>query len=420
MKRTTTALWLSIAALSILPGLAGLGAEKVYTLQDCISTAMQKNADVLTGRNDVTAAKSAVTSTRSDYLPQLSLETNALTWNSTGVLTKTTNGTAFTVTENLFDGGLREAKVESAVHGASKQSAALSRMIQTVTYNVSAAYYEVLRARHLEEVAEANVRYDEGLRDQVKARADEGAAANVDILPLEAQLASARVSLLSAKNKVRTSTIELERLIGMTPETGFEIQDIDGSSSPAEISPLEDLVRQGLSSRPDVKQYEEATKSTKASVKQARINMYPRPTVSAEYQRQVSGGFTVGGTQLVGGIVFNIFDGGANRAAYKQAKVSQNTAELQERQLDKDIRSDVEEAFLTLTNAVERISANQVSLQSAEKNYSAQKERYSQGLGTTLDLLNAEVQLITAQSDEVEARYDYYSALAQMDYATGK
>lgn len=393
-------------------------SDRALTLKDCLELAMQNNVDVLTGRNNVTSARSGSVSARSDYAPQLSLQTNALTWGSQGVLNKTTNGTAFTVTENIFDGGLREAKVQSADQSVKQNQAALGRTVQTVSYNVSKAYCEVLRARHLANVAQANVRYDEGLREQIKARAELGTAANVDVLPIEAQLANARVSLLSAKNKVRTTSLELQRVMGVSTRSDFEIADVSISSTATPN--LDTLVEQALKSRPDVLEYSAATKSARASVRQAKINMFPRPTITAEYQRQVAGGFTTGGTQVVGGIVFDIFNGGANQAAYKQARAAQSSAQLQERQLNKDIRSDVEEAYLTLTSAKERIDATAVSLESANKNYSAQKERYSQGLGTTLDLLNAEVQMITAQSDEVEARYDYYIAIAQMDYATGK
>jgi len=92
---------------------------------------------------------------------------------------------------------------------------------------------------------------------------------------------------------------------------------------------------------------------------------------------------------------------------------------LQDKQLLKDISAQVEEAHLNLTSAKERTSASAVGLEAAQKNYDAQKERYNQGLGTTLDVLNAEVQVLTAQSNEVQARYDYYIAIAQVDYSVG-
>ncbi len=388
------------------------------SLQQCIALAMGSNTDVLVARNDVIAAKSRSASALSSYLPQLTLQNNTFVWGSQNVLNKSTTGTAFEVTQSIFDGGLREAKAQSARYGVTQSNAGLSRTQQTVVYSISKAYYEHLRARHLAEVAQANVTYSEGLRDQIQAKAKEGDAARVDVLPIEAQLASARVSLLSANNTVRTSCIQLQNLLGLSPKTGFEVEDV--SDSPVvDARSLDDYVAAAMKSRPDVMQSKAATGVARASVRSSRISLYPRPVISANYQRQIQGGFTTSGTQMVGGIVFDIFNGGANRAAYREAKATQANAQLQEQQVGRDIRAQVEEAYLNLTSAKERVSAGTASFEAANNNYQAQKERYAQGLGTTLDLLNAEVQVVTAQSDVVQARYDYYTAVAQMDYALG-
>ncbi|MCE5197946.1 MAG: TolC family protein [Armatimonadota bacterium] len=414
---------ISLSILLLMPCLSITADEvkqpKAYSLQDCISVAMRNNIDVLTAQNNVIAAKSRSASAKSEYLPQISLQNNAFVWGSESVLNQSTTGTAFSVDQNIFDGGLREANAQSARYGVTQNKSGQTRTLQTVTYNVSKAYYEVLRSRHLAEVAQANVTYNEGLRDQIQARADVGDAAKVDVLPIEAQLASARVSLLSAQNSLRTSAIELQKVMGVPSKSSFDVQEISDAPK-TEIASLDDYITAASKSRPDIMQSHAATGAARASVRSSRIALYPRPVISANYQRQISGGFTTSGTQLVGGIVFNIFNGGANRAAYREAQANRANAELQEQQLSIDINSEVEEAYLSLTNARERMTASSLSLQAADRNYQAQKERYSQGLGTTLDLLNAEVQVITAQSDDVQSRYDYYIAVTQIDYVVGK
>jgi len=390
-----------------------------WSLEDCIEAAMQNQVDVLTARNDVTIARSRSDRAISDYFPQLSIQNNAFTLGSTrGVLSQVSTGTALTVNQNVFDGGLREASAVSARYGIKQNQAGLTRTVQTVAYTVTRAYYDLLRARHLAEVARKNVEYNEGLRDQVKAMAKEGESAAVDVLPVEAQLANARVSLLSAQNSVRTAAIQLQNQMGLAPQPGFDIREVESPSN-AQIEALDMYVVSALKDRPDVLERQAGVGSARAEVRSARLSLYPRPVISGQYQQRVSGGFTSSATQIVGGFVFDILNGGANRAAYREAEASRANAELQLKQIDKDIRAQVEEAYLNLTNANERVTASAVSLEAAEKNYEAQKGRYSQGLGTTLDLLNAEVQVVTAQSNDVQARYDYYTAIAQVDYATG-
>lgn len=413
-----------IALLMIFAVCTFVSADQAETptaldIGECISVALAQNTDVLTAENNVLAAKSRSASAMSSYFPQLSLQNNAFVWGSDSVLERTTTGTALTVNQSVWDGGLREANTQRARHEVTQSAAGLSRTQQTIIFNVSNAYYELLRAKRLASVAYTNVTYNESLRDQVQARAKEGEAARIDVLPIEAQLASARVSLLSAQSKVRSSAIQLQSVMGLETRQGFDIRDVSDEPK-IEIGSLEDYLETGLKSRPDVLQSKAAADASRSSVRSARINLYPRPVISANYQRQVSGGFSSSGTQMVGGVVFDIFNGGANRAAYKEAKVNQSNAKLQEQQLGRDIQSQVEDAFLNLTTTKQRMEASVASLEAANVNYQAQQERYSLGLGTTLDLLNAEVQAITAQSDNVQALYDYHIAVAQMEYAVGQ
>jgi len=391
-----------------------------WSLDDCIKAALQNQTDVLTAQNNVIIARSRSARAVSDYFPQLSVQNNAFRVGSgKGVLTQTTTGTALNVSQNVFDGGVREVNALGARYGIKQNQAGLTRTVQMVVFNVTKAYYEVLRARHLAGVAETNVTYNEGLRKQIEAQVQVGKSAPADVLPVEAQLANARVSLLFAQNAVRTAAIDLQSAMGVSPQPGFDVQEVE-SATEAEIATLDSYSTLALKLRPDIAQSQAGLGAARASTRSARLNLYPRPVISGDYQRQISGGFTTSSTQMVGSIIFDLFNGNANRAAYNEARASQANVELQQKQVYKDIDLQVEEAYLNLTNAKERAAASKVSLDAAQKNYDAQRERYSQGLGTTLDMLNAEVQAITAQSNDVQARYDYHIALAQMNYATGK
>ena len=423
MKRLTC--YLVCAAWLLAPTSYAAGEEPkktdAWSLQDCIKAALENQADVLMAQNNVTIARGRASAAKSAYFPQVSLQNNAFRWGSESVLTKVTTGTALSVSQNVFDGGLREANARGTRYGVAQNQAGLTRTIQTTMFSVTRAYCEVLRARHLAEVAETNVKYNEELRKQVEFMASKevGTAAKVDVLPVEAQLANARVNLLSAQNSVRTAALALQTEMGVAPKAGFDVQELEPPASP-EVGPLESLVSLALKSRPDILQNQANLGAARASVRSARLALYPRPVIGGEYQRQVSGGFTTSGTQVVGGIVFDIFNGNANRAAFREARASQANADLQEKQLYKDIHAQVEEAYLNSTSAKERLAASAMGVEAAQKNYDAQKERYAQGMGTTLDMLNAEVQVVTAQSNDVQARYDYYTAIAQMEYALGK
>lgn len=420
MKRSLYSTIISVSLIYLL-SVTALTAEAPapMSLQNCIDAALVNNADILTAKNGVITSKNRLTAAKSEYFPQVSVQNNMFTWSSSDTLSSAQNRTALTVSQNIYDGGIRETGVEKSYQGTIQSSANLARLTQTINYNVSRAYYEVLRSRKLQEVAVSNEKYNEGLREQILARAEVGDAARTDVLPVEAQLASAKVNLLSAQNTLRNSLIQLQSEIGLQPQPGFDVLEAE---SIADHSPdtLENYLAQAKDSRPDIKYYRAGTEAAKATASAAKIALNPRPFVVAEYQKDITGSSKNGGSQIYGGFVFDLFDGGSNKASYDEAKTNQENAQIQEMQLLKDIHLQVEEAYLNLFNARERMAASQVSLEASNKNYQVQQERYAQGLSTALDLLNAEVQAVTAQSDDVQARYDYYIALAQMDYAVGK
>jgi outer membrane protein len=389
------------------------------SLNDCLKIALDNQADVLTAINSVTISKSQAARAISGYFPQVSVKSNLFTENSGGVLSNVNTGTALTVNQNFFDSGLREMNVKAANYGVEQSKASLNRTLQTVIFNVTQSYYEALRAKHLNQVAEANVKYNEGLRNEVKTRAELGDAAKVDVLPFEAQLANARVSYLRAQNSVRIALINLQSSLGLSTQSGFDIQEITELPS-AKMASLDSYFDVALKTRPDIMQAKARLGATRANVTTAEIEMFPRLEIYGNYQRVINGELDFDSSQIVGIIVFDIFNGGANQANLRQAKALRSNADIQEKQLYKDIRAQVEEAYLNFTSAKERMVASAIGLDAANLNYEAQKARYSQGIGITLDLLNAEVQVIIAQSNDVQARYDYYIAVAQLDYAVGK
>ena len=395
-------------------------ASPVLSLDDCIRVAEQNQVDVLVGQQTVRGAKARLTQVNGAYYPQASVEVNPLliTGNAnTSFHTLSSQGTIVSVTQNFYDGGLREANSAAARAGITQSTSALSRTRQTVGFTVTQNYFTVLRDQHLAEVADAQVQYAQAQLALVKGNVEAGAAAPADELPIQATLANAQVTQLAAHTTVRTALIALQDSMGLTTRTTFTIQDI-AEQPRVTLQPLETYVAQALRQRPDVQELHAAVAGAKSNTTAARINLYPRPVISGEYDNLVSSPGTAG-WGITGGLAFNLFDGGANKAAYDQARATLASAQYTDAQLAKDITADVQTAYLNLADAGERMTASAIGVQAAQKNYDAQTARYHEGLATPLDLLNAQVALTTAQSADVQARYDDFTARAQLAYAIG-
>ncbi|HEX2948794.1 MAG TPA: TolC family protein [Armatimonadota bacterium] len=387
------------------------------TLHQCIEAALGHQSDVLVGQNNVVAAKARSVQAKAGYFPQVTVQST-----KGFIATKKSNsvdndGTSLQLTQNIYDGGLREAKVANAAFAKKQYDATLIRTQQTVVDTVTKAYLELLRAQGLADVADQRVAYIEGQQKMIKARVEAGDAAEVDVFPIDAQLANAHVDQLTAKNTVRTSAIQLQKSMGFIPTESFAVAAV---AFPEKISvpKLEECLTIAQQQRPEILEAKAGIDVAKSSVKVAKINMYPRPVITAQFDQLLS----TNSDQSYGinaGIVYDIFNGKSLKAAYQEATADLSSAEIRAAQTPKDINAEVQNAHVNITNAAERMKASAISVTSAKKNLAAQEERYQQGLAIPLDLLNAQLEVTTAENSAVEAQYDYLEALTELHYAMG-
>ena len=388
------------------------------TLTQCVDIALQQQSDVLQGALALDAANARKTQAKSSYYPQVTMQGNSRVLEGGVPRVTSKHSTALSISHDFYDGGLREVKVKRADADITQNSAALERTKQAVIFNVTRSYLSLLRARQLTGVAESRLEYIAGQRELVQTRVEVGEAAEVDLLPLEAQLANARVDQLSAGNAVRTAAIQLQQAMGLTPKADFTVADVNLPVDTS-IPPVDECLTQAKANRAEIKQAQAGVGLAEASVKTTKIALAPRPVISGQIDQGLIGG-NDRTYSLNAGFAYNIFNGGNTRAAYDEARANLSAAEIRAAQVVKDIDVDVQEAYLNLTNARERMSATDVSVRAAQRNMAAQDERYKNGLAIPLDLLNAQLELTTANSNAVQARYDYYTALAQLDFALGK
>lgn len=387
------------------------------SLSDCVAIALGEQVDILIGEQALASAKANEIRQKSAYYPQLSVQSSRmLIEHSAQDRDRTSHQVA--LSHLFWDNGLREASVKSAKYGLQAADAELLRTRQATIYQVTTSYFALLRAQQLAQVAEAQVRYTEGQLLLVEGRIQAGDAAPVDALPLRAQLANARVSDLSARNDVLLAATDLQQAMGLTPEATFAIQEVP---RPALMeSPLfEPALAEALGKRPDLAAAQASVGAAEQSVKTAKIQKGAQLNVTGDYYNPLSGS-NDDNYDVTAVVVYDLFDGKANKAAYEQAKASLSQANLRAQQVTKDITAELRSALLDLSNSQERVKASALSVAAAQANLDAQDARYAQGLGIPLDLVNAQLELTTARSNAVEADYDYLTALARVHYVLGR
>jgi outer membrane protein len=117
---------------------------------------------------------------------------------------------------------------------------------------------------------------------------------------------------------------------------------------------------------------------------------------------------------------WSLFDGGNRIARYREAKANLDAAQARVRATELDVSREVEQAQNNVIESQERIQAAQVAVTSAQENFRLAQGRFDAGVGTILELTDAQLALTLAQNTEAQALADYRIALARLDRATGR
>jgi len=288
---------------------------------------------------------------------------------------------------------------------------------RTLLENVAALYFAALGQQQLRDVAQAAVEAARRHLELVDARIEAGTAARSDRLPVEVELARARVQAVQAEKALQQTLASLRATVGLSelttvePLGRLEVPPVEGS--------LDEFIQEAIATRDDVLQQKASVRSRELAVRLARINAGLSLTASghAEYGRY--SGVTGDSWWVQAGINFPLFSGDSKaQLDAAQAELSATRAQLDEKKLQ--VRQEVVDAFLGVTESEAQIQQAALAEQSAQVNLNAAEERYREGVADIIEVTDANLSLRQAQADHVQALYDYNSARVRLLSAVGR
>ena len=122
---------------------------------------------------------------------------------------------------------------------------------------------------------------------------------------------------------------------------------------------------------------------------------------------------------ITGGVSYSLYDGGATNAKIKEAKQSLLTARENEQKVRESVQLEVKKAYLDIRSAAQKVEATQTVINQAEENFKIQSVRYQAGVGINLDVLDAQLSLNEARTNNIQALYDYNVGIATLEQAMG-
>jgi outer membrane protein len=433
---------LAIAGLAATAIAIGYNKAAADTLEWALVQAYQNNPSLNAQRAALRATDENVPQALSGYRPKLSITTNG-SENYTSVQTHTygANGTnaageiatvteanapytgrgvAATATQTLYNGfqtANRVRQAESQIMGARET---LRVTEQQVLLDAATAYMNLLRD---EAILELNRRNVEVLTEQLKQTRDRlsvGEVTRTDVAQAESRLAAGRSSLLGAQSNYVTSTANYQRVIGVAPGKLAAGTPVDHFSPPA----IKGAIEQGQQQSPSVLAAAYGVDIAELAVKVNEGSLYPNLALTATASENYYPVYTTNKQFIgtIGGVLtIPIYQGGGEYSAIRQAKET-----LGQQRLNLDVNRDqaratVVQSWGQLDAAKAQIEATTAQVNAAEIALDGVRSQARVGERTTLDVLNAQqelvnarVALVTAQHDRVVASYTLLAAVGAL------
>ena len=321
-----------------------------------------------------------------------------------------------TASQLLFDFGKNWAATDAAKANSEFARESVELQKDLIALAVKQSYYNLLLASRLVVVnAQAVDRADLNLRS-AKGFFEVGTRPRFDVTRAEVDVANARVSLIRAQNAVSLSRIALNTGMGIAINAPTRI--VDTLAYEPFMVDRDSLVAEALRRRAEYRQAKYQVDAAEATLRQNFRNFFPDVIASGTYgsARADMNEIYSYGVQLS----WSIFDGGNKVARYKEAKALLDATKANVRDTELTIWQQVEQAYVNLISAEEQIGAAQKAVESAQENFRLSQGRFDAGVGTIIELTDAQLALTQAQSTQAQALTDYRLAIAQLERNLGR
>lgn len=332
------------------------------------------------------------------------------------------------VTQTLFAGGSVSSSISAQKYRREAALLELRSVINNSLFAVRTKFYAVLLAKKKINVAEQSLNLLEEQLKTVRDRYNAGTLSKFDLLRSEVAVANGKPPLIRAKNTFRIAIEELRQVLGFTTATTSNVTRIPDflgelSYEPTEIE-LPAAIASARANRPELQQLFKLEQAADKNLSATKGNYWPSLGLGAGYQVKKSSADNEldhtreGWSAMVRGN-WAIFDGRATAGKVAQARsaLSQVKLTTAEQQLAIDV--EVRRAYSALQEAAELVTASKAVVEQADESVRLAKARFDAGTATQLDVLQAQVALTDARTNEVESLYNHTIALASLRKAMG-
>jgi outer membrane protein len=420
-----------IVMIALSASAAGVRAQtpQPLSLQEAEQRALQDHPQIRAATYSAQAADQAVREARSVYFPTITANvTGAQAESGTRIAAGGLNNptildrfaTGFSVGQLITDFGRTNALVQSYDFRADTQRQTVESRRADVLLEVDRAYFTALRAHAVERVAQETVNTRQVVVDQVTELATTGLKSGLDLSFAKVNLSEAQLLLVQARNDVQAAFTRLSAAMGSREATVYQLVDQPLPPEPAADST--ELVAQALRNRPDLASERSAERAAQKFADAERALWLPSISAigaaGATPYRQI--GLTSRYAALGINVSIPLASGGLLSARRAEANLKASAEEQHLHGLENIVTRDVTTAWLDAQASFRRLELAEELRAHATDAVELAQARYDIGLGSIVELSQAQLNKTRAEIERAEAQYDCQIRMADLKYQTGQ
>jgi len=417
-----TNLWAQESDLTSFP-------EKTYSLDDLYQIALKRSEKIKISEEDLYITETTKKKALSVLVPRFSAFGNYTRYSEekmaadTVTLIQPESTTAwglrfdqsFTLNgKELIALGITEDSIEKSKYD-------LDAVKETYLFKVASAYYNVLKTEKAVDIAMANVERLETHKNAVNVQLKIEAVTKTALYRAQAELSKSKAEHIKARNGLKLARNVLSRVVGL--EGNFEIKKPEFKKIFLLDSDMDSIKKEALFDRAELKSLSVQKKISEDMVKYTKSAYWPAVSVEGVYQKYDQEPYSsmINDESISIGVLLNftIFDGGLRRAEIKESLAKKRQTELAEKELSKEIATEVEDAYLYLHTQISVLKSLEDQLKFANDNYNAVSKQFKYGFANSVDVMDANTLLVTSETELSKAIYNRQLAGLNVERAKG-
>ncbi len=425
-KKLLTAVLLTLAALP-------LSAQKQWTLDDCISYAMQNNIALQKSRLQQQSAAEDVKAQKGALLPTLNASTNQSVgyrpWQDAGVAT-VTNGQVNTKVDKTYyngsynlnaswtvwNGGRNRNNVRLSELTAQQSELNVAEQANSIEERICQLFVQCLYLNEAIGVSRSTLETSKKNEERGREMVEVGLLAQADLAQLTSQRANDEYNIVEAESQLANYKLQLRQLLQLTADADFDIAVPATTNEQAlsDIPALQSVYEQALASRPEIENARLGIESSKLSIAIAKAGWLPTLSLTGGASTSTNslsnngwGNQMKTNVNMSGGLSLSvpIFDGKQTKTSVAKARIQQQQAMLDLQDQQQQLYQTIEGYWLDATTNQQKFRAACTSVASSQASFDLLQEQFNVGLKNIVELMNGKDNLLQAQQNQLQAKY---------------